>query len=130
MRASMRTWSSRQTSAPCKESSRRSRRGPSSLPRESCMPQIRVSPTESLPGRRVLAALRALRKGDFDARLPLDLTGVDAQISETFNDLAQFAGTLTKEVLELRRQVGREGRTHRRLTRNGARGGWADIIAA
>jgi CheY-like chemotaxis protein/HAMP domain-containing protein len=94
------------------------------------MPQVRVSSTESLPGRRVLAALRALRKGDFDARLPLDLTGVDAQISETFNELAQFAGTLTKEVLELRQQVGREGRTHRRLNRNGARGGWADIIAA
>ena len=65
--------------------------------------------------RQILAGLRALPRGEFDARLPDDLDGVDGQICETFNELAQFAGTLRGEVVELRQSVGREGRTHRRL---------------
>src|SRR5688572_21313517 len=82
----------------------------------------------ALQNRQILAALRALRRGEFDARLPDHLDGLDGQICETFNDLAQYAATLQKEVAELRSAVGREGRTHRRLSRSAAQGGWADYV--
>jgi hypothetical protein len=59
-------------------------------------------------------------------RLPDGLSGVDGQICETFNELTQFAKTLREDVVALRQSVGIEGRTHRRLGRSTARGGWAD----
>ena len=78
--------------------------------------------------RQLLAGLRALQRGEFGARLPDDLSGVDGQICETFNELAQFADALRVDVVDLRNSVGIEGRTHRRLGRSNARGGWADYV--
>ena len=83
---------------------------------------------DGLDNRQLLAALRGLRRGEFSVRLPDELTGVDGQICETFNELAQFAGSLRQEIVDLRQSVGREGRTHRRLGQGGAKGGWADYI--
>jgi HAMP domain-containing protein/CheY-like chemotaxis protein len=83
---------------------------------------------DSLDHRQLLAALRAFRRGEFAARLPDDLAGTDGQIAETFNDLAQFVESLRTEIVELRQTVGREGRTHRRLGRTTARGGWGDYV--
>src|SRR5204862_3795913 len=71
----------------------------------------------SLNNRLLLAVLRSFRRGEFEIRLPDDLSGVDGQICDTFNDLVQFAGALRSEIVELRQSVGREGRTHRRLSR-------------
>jgi len=78
--------------------------------------------------RQLLAGLRALQRGEFGARLPDDLSGVDGQICSTFNELAQFAEALRVDVVDLRNSVGIEGRTHRRLGRSNARGGWADYV--
>lgn len=36
--------------------------------------------------RGLLKALRALRNGDFSVRMPLDLTGIDGEIAEAFNE--------------------------------------------
>ncbi|NUO48611.1 MAG: HAMP domain-containing protein, partial [Polyangiaceae bacterium] len=77
-----------------------------------------------LRDRQVLAAMRALRRGEFSARLPEDLDGVDAQICEAFNDVAQLAESLALESKELRESVGREGKTKRRLAKGGLKGGW------
>ncbi len=84
--------------------------------------------TGGLDRRRLLAGLRALQRGDFAVRLPDDLLGLDGEICETFNALAQFAGSLRSELVDLRQTVGIEGRTHRRLARTSARGGWADCV--
>ena len=78
--------------------------------------------------RQLLAGLRSLQRGEFDVRLPDDLAGVDGQICQTFNELAQFAAALRSEVVGLRHSVGLEGRTHRRVGRGTARGGWADYV--
>jgi len=84
---------------------------------------------DALDRRQLLAALRSLRRGEFDVRLPDDRTGLDGQISEVFNDLVQFAGGLSDEITELRQTVGIEGRTHRRLKTHNARGGWAVYVS-
>jgi HAMP domain-containing protein/signal transduction histidine kinase/CheY-like chemotaxis protein len=78
-----------------------------------------------LAQKELLAALRALRRGEFSVRLPEDRTGTDAQICEAFNEVAQTAESLRDDVAEVRRLVGDEGRTKRRLSRT-YRGGWGD----
>ena len=83
---------------------------------------------EQLDRRQLLSALRAFRRGELDTRLPDGLVGVDGQICEAFNELAQFAASLSSEVVELRQTVGAEGRTHRRLGKSNARGGWAAYV--
>ena len=84
----------------------------------------------SLTRREILAALRALRRGAFDRRLPDGYTGTDAEIADVFNDLAEKAWQLEQDSRDLRQAVGVEGRTHRRLRRTGYRGGWAEYVDA
>lgn len=40
-----------------------------------------MSPRESLDRRKLLAALRGFRRGDFSVRLPDELSGVDGEIA-------------------------------------------------
>ena len=80
--------------------------------------------TEALTARETLAALRALKRGEFDRRLRDDLTGIDGQVCEVFNALADQMQAMEAEYRELREAVGREGRTRRRLKRSGVPGGW------
>ena len=92
------------------------------------MPSKSVSEANpTLDRRQLLSALRALRRGEFEVRMRDDLEGLDGQLCEVFNDLAQLAGALCADVSQLRVAVGSEGRTHRRLTRGGLRGGWAQV---
>jgi HAMP domain-containing protein/CheY-like chemotaxis protein len=92
------------------------------------MQKAEQNKVDALNHRQLLSCLRALQRGDFEARLPDDLAGVDGQICETFNELAQFVGTLRSDVIQLRSGVGLEGRTHRRLGKGGARGAWGDYV--
>jgi HAMP domain-containing protein/signal transduction histidine kinase/DNA-binding response OmpR family regulator len=80
--------------------------------------------------RQLLAALRALRRGEFDVRLPDDETGIDGQLCEAFNELAATVGALADEAADLRDAVGREGRTRKRLRRGELRGGWGRYVGA
>jgi HAMP domain-containing protein/signal transduction histidine kinase/DNA-binding response OmpR family regulator len=78
-----------------------------------------------LSRKQLLAALRAFKRGDFSARLPDDLGGIDGQISEAFNDIAEMTTVMVQDAENLRQSMGREGRTQRRLRRAGTQGGWA-----
>jgi HAMP domain-containing protein/signal transduction histidine kinase/CheY-like chemotaxis protein len=89
-----------------------------------------VPTSEAGSARAFLAALRAFRRGELDTRLPDDLTGLDGQIAEAFNDMAQMVQSLRNEVVELRRAVGTDGRTERRLVRATAPGGWSDYVTS
>ncbi|MGE3334546.1 MAG: HAMP domain-containing protein [Rhodospirillaceae bacterium] len=76
----------------------------------------------------LLAALRALRKGDFSVRLPSNLSGVDGEIAEAFNDVVDLNERMTKEFQRLGDFVGKEGKiTHRAKLAN-AGGSWASSI--
>ena len=50
---------------------------------------------------KLLAALRGVRAGHFDVRLPLEWTGVPGTISEVFNDVIERNEALTQEFAEL-----------------------------
>src|SRR5205814_443379 len=83
---------------------------------------------DALDPLRMLAALRALRRGYFAARLPTDQAGVAGEIAEAFNDVAELLETSTAELDRIGRVVGKEGKIAQRATLPGATGGWATRI--
>ncbi|HEY8567147.1 MAG TPA: HAMP domain-containing protein [Beijerinckiaceae bacterium] len=81
-----------------------------------------------LDPRLLLKTLRAFRKGDFSARLPLDLTGLDGEIAEAFNDIADLNRGLAHELDRVAKVVGKEGRIGERANLPAATGAWSDCV--
>ncbi len=86
--------------------------------------------SERLESRHLLKALRAFRRGDFSVRLPTDLTGVDGDIAEAFNDVVELNEQMTREVQRLARVVGKEGKISQRGRLANAAGAWEAGIDA
>src|SRR5690349_9723712 len=82
----------------------------------------------SLEHRQILAALRAFKRGDFTAKLRDDLTGIDGQIAETFNEIVGMVKTVRDEANEVSAAVGKQGQAAKRMRRFNLSGGWADYI--
>src|SRR5262245_56760438 len=80
--------------------------------------------------RQLLAAMLALRDGDFAARMPNDLTGVDGKIADAFNEIATLSERRARETSRVSRAVGKEGKLKQRMNVPGVVGGWADEVAA
>jgi hypothetical protein len=59
-----------------------------------------------LDRKGLLSALRAFRKGDFSVRLPSDLLGIDGEIAQAFNDVAEMNEKVTDEFSRIRDEVG------------------------
>jgi len=87
-----------------------------------------IAETHRLEKRTILGALRALKRGDFSVQLPEDLEGVDGQLASVFNDVVAANRSLQKEMIRVRRAVGRDGRVGERAKLDGAQGGWRDCI--
>src|SRR5258708_22365857 len=85
-------------------------------------------PLEILERRALLSALRAFRKGDFSVRLPLDLMGMDGEISQAFNDVVEMNETFTREFARIRSEVGKEGQISQRIRVPAAAGSWAEGV--
>ncbi len=85
---------------------------------------------EILDRRELLAALTALTKGDFSARLPVGLDGLDGKIAEAFNDAIELNQRLSQEFERLSRVVGKEGRISERASIGPVQGSWAAKITA
>src|SRR5215510_9311027 len=86
-----------------------------------------IKPT-NLTGRQLLAALKAFRKGKFSVRLPIDLTGLDGDIANAFNDVVELNERMSKEIERLRHVVGRQGKIGHRAKLPSATGSWAANI--
>src|SRR4029077_17450351 len=71
---------------------------------------------ETLPRRDLLAALTALRKGDFSVRLPIHLDGLDGKIADAFNDVVDRSQKFARELERISRAVGKDGRIHERMS--------------
>ncbi|AWM86842.1 HAMP domain-containing protein [Microvirga sp. 17 mud 1-3] len=81
-----------------------------------------------LDPKLLLKTLRAFRKGDFSARLPSDLTGIDGEIAEAFNDIGDLNQGIGRELDRLAKVVGKEGRIEERGRLAGATGAWSGCI--
>jgi HAMP domain-containing protein len=78
-----------------------------------------------IDARPILAALRAVQRGDFDARLPLDQIGVAGEVAEAFNNVMESLSGSTDEIARVSEVVGKEGKISQRASLPGVSGGWA-----
>ena len=102
--------------------------GSGKVPGTGHVAAIAAAPT--LDQRHILAALRAFKRGDFDVKMREDLTGIDGQIAETFNELVEMVKTIREEASEVSSAVGKDGQAGKRMRRLNAAGGWAQYISA
>jgi HAMP domain-containing protein/CheY-like chemotaxis protein len=80
--------------------------------------------------RQLLTALLEFRTGNFNVRLPSDLTGLNGKIADTFNDVALLSDRRAREIHRVSRMVGREGKISERLSIGGMSGTRAEEMAA
>jgi HAMP domain-containing protein/signal transduction histidine kinase/CheY-like chemotaxis protein len=76
----------------------------------------------------LLKALRQFKRGDFSVRMPLNLTGIDGEIAQAFNDVVELEEAKAAEIGRVAELVGKEGQFGHRISLPGATGGWADVI--
>ncbi|MDI6413273.1 HAMP domain-containing protein [Streptomyces albus] len=79
---------------------------------------------------KLLAALTAMRDGNFRRRLTVTGEGPMAEIAAVFNEVADQNLHLTGELSRVRRVVGREGKLTERLQTGTCEGSWASAIDA
>src|SRR5207237_10299352 len=85
------------------------------------MNDLHLAP-QTLERRALLRALRALQKGDFAVRLPLDMNGSDGKIAQAFNDVVEMNQSIADELARICRNVGTEGQINQRRPVAGACG--------
>jgi HAMP domain-containing protein len=76
----------------------------------------------------LLSALKALKSGDPSVRLPVDWEGTEGRIAETFNQIAEQNGRMTRELVRLNRVVGKQGRLGQRGSLGEVTGFWQESI--
>jgi len=97
------------------------------LRRGGLMNDLHLAP-QTVEHRALLRALRALKKGDFAVRMPLDLIGIDGEIAQAFNDVVEMNRSIADELARICRDVGREGRINQRMRVAAAVGSWASEV--
>src|SRR5215468_10995290 len=77
---------------------------------------------------KVLAALMAVKRGDFTTRLPVGWTGIAGKVADTFNEVAELMSNSTEELNRVSRVVGKEGRIQERMSLGHVTGGWSERV--
>jgi len=93
------------------------------------MNDVHLAPP-TLERRALLRALRALKKGDFAVRMPLDMIGIDGEIAQAFNDVVEMNQSIAAELARIGGDVGREGQINQRMRVAAAVGSWASQVDA
>ena len=88
--------------------------------------QASTSTTVDLPS--FLSALKAVRQGDFSARLPDHWTGVAGKVADTFNEVVELNERLASELARLRLAIGQHGKITERAAVGPVSGAWADSV--
>ena len=71
----------------------------------------------------LLKALRQFRRGDFSVRMPLNMTGIDGEIAQAFNDCVEMEEAKAAEIARVAELVGKDGQFNHRMSVPGATGG-------
>ncbi|GAA2404222.1 HAMP domain-containing protein [Actinomadura vinacea] len=87
-------------------------------------------PIRTVELRPLLAAMEALRDGDFRSRLPTDHAGMPGELAAVLNQIADRNLHFADELSRVRREVVRHGRLDERLSAGPGHGGWAVTIDA
>src|SRR5205823_5975304 len=76
----------------------------------------------------LLTALTALKKGNYDVRLPVEWTGVAGKLADTFNEVVELNERMARELERLSRVVGKEGKLSQRASLGDVSGSWQASI--
>ena len=80
--------------------------------------------------RRLLAALNAMRDGNFRKRLPVAGEGLVSDLAIAYNEIAERQQHILSELTRVQRVAGREGRHSERLQPGLGEGGWTKCVDA
>ena len=83
-----------------------------------------------LDEKLLLDAMRALKGGDFDVRLPAEWTGVPGKIADTFNEFAEMNARILKNVEILGDAVGKQGKVTQRVDTANVSGAWRLLLGS
>src|SRR5262245_54911006 len=110
--------------------SRRNHKTSISAPSGAAVAPIQIREHDEQFANQLLLAMLAFRNGDFSARLPANLTGIEGKIADAFNEVIYVSEHRARETARVSRAVGKEGKLKQRMDVMGARGGWAEEVAA
>src|SRR5205085_12066593 len=91
---------------------------------------VALDDKSTLDASKLLPVLKAVRKGDFSARLPDDWTGLPGKIADTFNEVVEMNERLAAELARLSVVVGQNGKIEERASLGPVTGSWADAVDA
>ena len=92
------------------------------------MPKSHSSNPDSLDPKLLLQVLTAVKNGDFSVRLPVEWTGLDGKIADTFNDIIALNEKLAQETERISKVVGKEGKIGHRIVLGRVDGAWANQV--
>ncbi|HMG69620.1 MAG TPA: HAMP domain-containing protein [Gemmatimonadaceae bacterium] len=78
--------------------------------------------------RRLLNAMRDLRDGEFDVRLPMSEDPLLTEIADAFNGIAKLNERLSEEMLRVSSTIGRQGQMNDRASMGPVIGGWRSTV--
>src|SRR6185295_6062464 len=76
----------------------------------------------------LLKTLIAFKNGNFNVRMPVDLTGVEGKIADAVNDIIEMNQEMAREFERISRSVGKEGKISQRVTIRSAVGAWGESV--
>jgi signal transduction histidine kinase/CheY-like chemotaxis protein/HAMP domain-containing protein len=79
----------------------------------------------SLDTKKLLATLRAIRDGDFTARVPADGKGNPSAVAAALNGMLDLLENSSRELVRVARAAAKGGKLRQRVRPAGPRGGWA-----
>ena len=116
------------------DTARRPRASKSTSTGKASAPRSRASNASGLvtidhedPMKAMLAAMNAVRSGDFSVQLPLHWEGVPGKMAVSFNAIVDHNRRLADELARVGQKVGREGQTRQRVAPASRPGAWADM---
>ena len=78
--------------------------------------------------RHLLAAMRDLKEGDFNVRLPMSEDPLLAEIADEFNSIAKLSTRMCDEMTRVSMTIGRQGQMNDRASIGAVTGGWRSTI--
>jgi len=78
--------------------------------------------------RQLLAAMRDLKEGDFNVRLPSSEDPLLAEIADEFNGIAKLNTRLSEEMTRVSTTIGRQGQMNDRASIGPVTGGWRSTV--
>src|SRR5476649_1229866 len=75
----------------------------------------------------LLAALQAMRVGDFSVRMSGDRLGLEGKIADTFNEIVAANQRMAQQLERVGQRVGKEGKTKQRVRFGVSNGAWGEM---